>query len=344
MRVLRNIIRRFIRPIYIVLRNTIQGYNRDKVAHMGASIAYYTIFSLPAILIIVIAIVGFLLGEAAVEGRIYSTLVDFLGEEPAIQIQNAVKNIGSPATNWWMTVIGFGFLVFIATNIFYAMQETLNNIFGVVEMQRKISFLQMIINRALSFVMILSIGALLILSVMVNGLLFALTKYVQNNKIWMLEHFPEDLAPTISFFSDNFLVFLNLGVSIALITVFFVLLYKILPAVKLRWRFIFAGSLFAGILFWIGQLLIGYYLETAGFVNAYGAAGSLIAILIWMYYSAQLIFIGAEFIKSLCQFRGVVIHPKAFAKSSSRKKMSSKKQRSKKADGTIIDIYESLPE
>jgi membrane protein len=315
---------------------------RDKVSRAGASLAYYTIFSLPAILIIVIALVGFFLGEAAVEGRVYSTLVEFVGEESAMQIQNAVQNIGSPATNWWMTIIGIGFLIFIATNIFYVMQETLNNIFGVEEVPQKVKLLQAIINRVLSFGMILSIGALLIVSILVNGLLFALSNFVQANKVWMLDHFPKNLAPAISYFSDNFLVLLNLGVSIALITVFFVLLYKILPAVNLRWRFIWAGSLFAGSLFWGGQLLIGYYLQTAGVINAYGAAGSLIAILIWVYYSAQLIFIGAEFIKALCQFRGVVIRPKGFAKQLQKgKKTWVQKTRKKDADGNVVDIYET---
>ncbi len=342
MRVLRNIIRRLLRPMFIVLRNTVQGFLRDKVTRMGASIAYYTIFPLPAILIIVIALVGFFLGEAAVEGRIYSTLVEFVGEEPALQIQNAVQNIGSTSTNWWMTIIGFGFLIFIATNIFYAMQETLNKIFGVEEVPQKVKLIQVLINRVLSFSMILSIGALLILSVIINGLLFAMTQYVQNNKIWMLEHFPKNLAPTISYLSDNFLVALNLGVSITLITIFFVLIYKILPAVHLRWRFIWAGSLFAGVLFWIGQILIAYYLKSAGVINAYGAAGSLIALLIWVYCSALLIFIGAEFIKSYCQFRGVVIKPKGFAKLLQKgKKDWVKKIRKKDEHGNVIDVYVS---
>jgi membrane protein len=343
MRVLRNIIRRFLRPIFIILRNTIQGFLSDKVSRMGASIAYYTIFSLPAFIIIVIALVGFFLGEAAVEGRIYSALVGFVGEQPAVQIQNAVQNIGSHSTNWWMTLLGFGFLVFIATNIFYAMQETLNKIFGVEEVPQKVKLIQVLINRVLSFGMILSIGALLILSVIINGLLFAMTKYVQTNKIWMHEHLPKKLGPAITYLSDNFLVAVNLGFSIALITIFFVLLYKILPAVKLRWRFIWAGSLFAAVLFWIGQILIAYYLQSAGVINAYGAAGSLIALLIWVYYSALLIFIGAEFIKSYCQFRGVVIKPKGFAKMLQKgKKDWAKKMRKKDEQGNVVDVYVSV--
>jgi membrane protein len=340
--ILKNIIRKFLRPSFIVIQNTVRGYNRDKIWHMGASIAYYTIFSLPAILIIVIAIVGFLLGEAAVEGRVYSTLVESVGEKPALQIQDAVKNIGSPTTNWWMTILGFGFLVFIATNIFNAMQSTFNRIFSVVQTDQKISFLQMIINRFLSFGMVLSIGALLIFSILLNGFLFALTNYIQANKSWMLVHFPKNMAPYITYLSDNFLVFLNQGVSLALVTVFFTLLYKILPAVKLRWRFILAGAFFASVLFWIGQLLIGYYLQKAGVINAYGAAGSLIAILIWVYYSAQLVFIGAEFIRSLCQYRGVVIRPKSFARASKRSVQRVNKIRLKDENGKMIDIYESV--
>ena len=340
--IFKNIFRRFVRPSFIVLRNTVRAYNRDKIWHMGASIAYYTIFSLPAILIIVIALVGFLFGEAAVEGRIYSTLLDFVGEDAALQIQNAVKNIGSPATNSWMTIFGFIFLAFIASNIFNAMQSTFNRIFLVVQTEQKISISQLIINRALSLGMVLSIGALLIFSILLNGIFFAFSNYVQNNKVWILEHSPKNLAPTISYLSDNFIVLINQAISIVIITIFFSLLYKILPAVKLRWRYIFAGSFFASILFWIGQLLIAYYLQSAGLINAYGAAGSLIAILIWVYYSALLIFFGAEFIKSLCQFKGVTIKPKSFAKASKLAVSKIKKFRTKDAHGKMVDIYHSV--
>ena len=341
-RILKNVIRKFIRPIFIVLGNTVRSFIRDKVSHMGASIAYYTIFSLPAILIIVISVVGFILGDAAAEGRVYSTLVEFLGENPAIQIQNAVKKIGNHSKNWLMTMLGFAFLIFIATNIFHAMLSTFNRIFSVVQTDQRISFLQMIINRVLSFGMVLSIGVLLIFSILLNGILFALAHYVQYNKTWMLNHFPENLSPYITYFSDNFLVFVNQGISIVLITIFFSMLYKILPAVKLRWRFILAGAFFASVLFWLGQLVMGYYLKTAGVINAYGAAGSLIAILIWVYYSAQLVFFGAEFIKSLCQYRGVVIRPKSYARASKKRVSKIKKFRTKDESGRMIDVYESV--
>lgn len=340
LKIIRNIYRRSLRPYYILLRNTIKFYQQDKLHRMGASLAYYTIFSLPAILIIIIALVGLFLGEATVQDSIYSTLVDVFGEESAMQIQAAMKNIGNPATNWWMTVVGVGFLIFIATNIFYAMQETLNDIFGVKEVPQKVKFVQTLINRVLSFGMIISIGALLIVSILLNGMLLAVTNYIHIHQNWLLENYPT-WASVISFLSNNFVVLMNLGLSIFLIAIFFVLLYQILPAVTLRWRHIWAGSFFASVLFWLGQLLIGYYLTHASVVNAYGAAGSLIVILIWVYYSAQLIFIGAEFIRALCIYRGVVIQPKAFAKRLRTTKKRTKKFRKKDEMGNIFDLYKS---
>jgi membrane protein len=345
LRILRNIIRRFLRPIYIVLRNTIRFYTEDKVQRMGAALAYYTIFSLPAILIIIIGLVGFFLGDAAVEGRVYDWIVDLVGQGAAEQIEIAVQNIGTSNTNWWATIIGIGVLIFIATNIFYALQATLNIIFGVQEVPRKVKFLQMIINRVLSFGMILSIGALLIVSILLNGLTLAISRYIQTHQEWATEQLPESWGPLVDYFTDNFLVFLNLGLSIFLIALFFMLMYKILPAVNLRWRQIWAGSIFAAILFWLGQLLIGYYLSNAGMISAYGAAGSLIVLLIWVYYSSQLIFIGAEFIKALSQYRGIIIRPKGFARQLQRNRKNwVRKSRKKDSDGNIIEFYETALE
>jgi len=341
LRIFRNFFRLYLRPIYLVIQATINSYGQDRVQRMGAALAYYTIFSLPAILIIIIGLVGFFLGEAAVEGRIYDTIVEFVGEAAAEQIQNAVKNIGSPSTNWLATILGLGFLIFLSTHIFYALQEALNTIFGVREVARKMQIVQMIINRILSFGMILSIGGLLVLSILLNGLILGLSTYIKGHQDWVASHLPDQLAPAVSYFTSNFLVFLNLGVSILIIAIFFMLMYKILPAARLRWRYIWWGSIFSAILFWLGQLLMGYYLSHTSIVSAYGATGSLIIILLWVYYSAQLIFIGAEFIKAICEYRGVIIQPKAFAKKMQKERQWVKKSRRKDDKGRVIELYES---
>lgn len=307
-------------PSYIVLKNTIKYYQRDRVHRMGAALSYYTIFSLPAIIIIIIGLVGFFLGEAAVRGEIYGFLEKDIfsdNKNVAAQIENAVRNIGTTSTNWWATVLGIGFLIFVATNIFYVIQEALNTIFQVEEVPSKVKVLQIIINRFLSFGMILSIGLLLVFSILANALLLTVTDFILNQKEALASELPESLGflvPYLNYFTSYFFVFLNLGVSIVLIACFFAALYKILPAVKLAWRHIIYGALFSAVLFWIGELLMGFYLSKAGVITAYGAAGSLIVLLIWVYYSSQLVFLGAEFIKAYCDYKDIPIQPKSFAK------------------------------
>jgi membrane protein len=304
-------------PIYTVLADTINNYNKRRVSRLGAALAYYTIFSLPAIIIIIVGLVGFLLGDAAVKGEIYGSIVDFVGQDAALQIEAAVKNTGTIETNWWATVLGISLLMFVATGLFYALQEALNMIFQVREIENTgDSILQTIINRLLSLGMIFSMGGLLIVSIIMNAVLLELSNYIRANEQFVISKIPATfsfLIKYIEYFTDYFLVALNFVLSIVLIMLFFILLYRILPAVKIPWRYVLSGALFTSALFWVGELLIGLYLKQATVISAYGAAGSLIVVLVWVYYSAQIIFLGAEFIRALTSYRGYTIMPKAFA-------------------------------
>ena len=305
----------YLLPSFSILKNTIRSYQRDKVHRMGAALSYYTLFSLPALIIIVVSLVGFFLGEAAVRGEIYDFLEKKIfnnDKEAARQIEKAIRSIVAGSTNWWATALGFGFLIFVASNIFYAIQETLNRIFQMEKISLKVHILEVFVNRLLSFGMILSIGVLLFLSTFANTLLLTITDFVMNQK-GSLETSLTFLAPYLNYFTSYFLIFLNSGVSIVLIACFFGALYKILPAAKLQNKHIIYGALFAAVLFWVGELLIGLYLSRAWVVSVYGTAGSLIVLLIWVYYSAQLVFLGAEFIKSYCEYKEAEIKPKRFA-------------------------------
>lgn len=311
------LISNYVWPIYQVLDATIISYNRHRVLRMAAALAYYTIFSLPAIIIIIVGLVGFFLGEAAVQGQVQSVLEEFLGSGAAQQVENAVKNIGSPKASWWATMLGFVFLVFVATGVFYTMQEALNIVFEVEPLRKRARLMEIVINRILSFGMILCVSFLLLCSILLNAILLQLSRYAKGHDSFILEHIPEDyvaLENYLKYFTGYFLVFLNLGLSIFLIAVFFALIYKVLPAVKLSWRYIWIGAFFSSILFWVGQMLIGVYLNHANVISAYGAAGSLIMVLIWVYYSSQLVFLGAEFILALSRFKGKELKPKAYAK------------------------------
>lgn len=335
-----------IHPIYTVIRNTIQNYQKDGVMRLGAALSYYAIFSLPALIVVIIGLVGFFLGEAAVRGEVYSSLVEVVGSDAASQIQNAVKNIGTTETNWWAAVIGVGVLIFVATGVFYVMQEALNKVFKVEEVPRKLKFslkiLEVIINRVLSLGMVLSVGALLVVSILSNAILLEVSTYVTENEAYVISKIPrafDFLIPYLHYLTGHFLVFLNLGLSIFLISLFFFMIYNILPAVKVKWRYLWAGAVFAGTLFWIGEMLMGFYLSNTSVISAYGAAGSLIVLLIWVYYSAQLVFLGAEFIKALCAYKGVDIAPKEFA--ILLEKASTPKKKRKK-DKRVMEAWEPV--
>lgn len=310
---------RFIEPAWTVFRLSIRYFQEDKVHRMGAALAYYTIFSLPAILVIIIGLVGFFLGEAAVQGQIYTALEQQIfknNPEVARQIENAVRSIGTQSQNWWATMLGIGFLVFIATNIFYAMQETLNRIFRVEEVHQRVAFLRMLINRVLTFAVIMSIGGLVIISILLNTIVAQITNWVNGDGQQWIESIPERLeflTPYLAYLSDSFLISLNLGVSLFIFGLFVVLLYKILPAVHLRWSYALWGAFWVSWLFAIGQMLLSYYLSKTGTVSAYGAAGSLIILLIWVYYSAQLFFWGAEFIRAMYEYKKEFMPAKLFA-------------------------------
>lgn len=300
-------------PVYTITSNTIQSYNQHKVFRLGAALAYYTIFSLPALIIVIVGLVGFFLGEAAVHGEVYLFLVEFVGPEAAKQVENAVINIGTPETNWWATVIGVGVLIFVATGVFYALQDTLNHIFEVQSVPTRVRLLEVLINRILSLGVVVSIGGLLLLSIILNALLLEMSNFIGNNEAFLHDKLPNFIIPYMEYLTDYFLVFLNLGISVFLVTLFFAMLYKILPAVKLKWKYIWLGAFFAAVLFWFGQLIMGIYLSRTSVISAYGAAGSIIVILIWVSYSSQLVFLGAEFIIATCNYYDVEIKPKKFA-------------------------------
>jgi membrane protein len=301
-----------LHPPFTVVRTTIRNYNRHNVFKLGAALAYYTIFSLPALIIVMIGLVGFFFGEAAVHGEIFNALVDALGPDASRQIQNAVLNIGTPDTNWWATILGVALLFFVATGVFYSLQSSLNHIFEVESVPKRVKILEVIMNRVLSLGMVLSIGGLLMITIVLNAFLLKISDFKTANESFVKQLIPEAIYPYLDYLTNYFLVFLNLGISVFLIALFFATLFKILPAVRLRWTYIWAGALLSALLFWFGQLAMGIYLSNTSVITAYGAAGSIIVILIWVSYSSQLIFLGAEFIIALCEYRKVPIPPKNF--------------------------------
>jgi membrane protein len=283
--------------------------------------------------------VGFFLGEAAVRGEVYDAIVGSVGPEAAIQVEKAVINIGTPDTSWWAALVGIVVLIFVATGVFYALQDTLNYIFAVEPVPAKMRILEVIMNRILSFAMVLSIGGLLLLSIVLNALMLKASDFVIENQYLLYDVLPEPVVPYMEYLTDYFFVGLNLAISVFLLTLFFAFLYKILPAVRLRWKFVWMGAFFSAILFSFGQILMGIYLSKTNMISAYGAAGSVIAILIWVSYSAQLIFLGAEFIIAACKYKHVDIKPKRFAYALQRGKSRPINDLSRKQLDELTEAY-----
>lgn len=268
---------------FILLKKTIQEWFKDKAATKSAALAFYTIFSLAPLVIIIIAVTGIFFGETTARQELRTQVEQLIGSDGANLINRILNHTQKARTGWVAVSIGFLTLLFGASAVFGQLHESLNSIWNVHVQTKKNSFLKFIRSRFLAFVMVLIIGFLLLASLIISALLSAMNYYFKDlwdgmEVIWQI---------------------INLGVSFALITVLFAMIFKILPDVVIRWSDIWLGAAISSFLFTIGKFFIGLYLAHSGAASAYGAAGSLVVFLFWIYFSAQVLFFGAEFTKVL---------------------------------------------
>lgn len=260
------------------LKETYQQWSEHKSARLAAALAYYTIFSLAPLLLIIIAIAGLVFGADAAHGQITNHLQAMIGHKAAGQIDSMVKAAGSHKSGIVATIIGLVMLVLGASGLVLQLQDALNTIWDV-QAQRKGGFLVMIRERLLSFSMILGIGFLLIVSLVISSLLSALNTYTSS------------LLPAAAFFLQA----ANLLFDLAVLALFFAMIFKFLPEAKVRWRDVWVGSALTAALFVLGQFCMTLYFGKMNASSPYGDAGSIIVVLLWVYYSAQLLLFGAEF-------------------------------------------------
>jgi membrane protein len=271
-------------------------YNHDPFV-LSAALSYYAIFSLPALIIVVISSSGFLFGKEAVSGELYRQINNLIGKEGALQIQDMVAKASLSKDSWQATVISIITILFSATAVFTQLQNSLNLIWGVKVTPQK-AWLKYIISRTFSFGMVAMLGFLLLVSLVVDSALAAFYN-------WIIGH--------LSFVSAIVIYVMNNLVSLGMFTLFFAVIFKVLPDVKMRWSNVWIGSLFTALLFALGKLAISYYLGHANPGSTYGAAGSVIVILLWVSYSSLILFFGAVFTHEYSQRFGVELKPNAFA-------------------------------
>jgi membrane protein len=246
---------------------------------MGAALSYYTAFSLSPLLIIAIAVAGLLFGREAVEGYIVEQIGGLIGEETGRAIQTMIASSRRPAAGIIGSVVGVLTLAIGASGVFAELQDSLNTIWKVQPKAKGSGVLKIIRARFLSFAMVLTIGFLLLISLLVHAALAACGKFMGG------------LFPG----TEALLHVINLVISFGVITLLFAMMFKMLPDVKIAWRHVWIGAGMTALLFTIGKFLIGLYLGKSGIASPYGAAGSLIVMLVWVYYSAQIFLFGAEF-------------------------------------------------
>jgi membrane protein len=265
-----------------VAKQTFRSYVDDKAPRLGASLAYYTIFSLAPLLVVVVAIAGFVFGEDAVRGRLVGELSTLLGPPAGQLVETMLRNASRPSANVLATIVGIGTLLFGASGVFGELQDTINTIWRVRPKPGR-GFRKFVRYRFLSFAMILGSGFLLLVSLVISAALAALSDVVG-----------ETGSAEVVFWHA-----VNLVASFAVITLLFATIFKMLPDVKLGWRDVWLGAVITSLLFTVGKFLIGLYLGRSTAASVYGASGALAIVLIWTYYSAQILIVGIEFTRAL---------------------------------------------
>ena len=265
--------------LYALCRQAVSAWIDDYAMSMGAALAYYTLFSIAPLLLIVISIAGLVFGADAARGHIFAELRDLMGEDGAAAVQALLQSVNKPAQGVLGTIVGIVLLGVGAISVFGELQNALDRIWRAPGRAGSGGVWALVRARLLSFGMVLGIGFLLILSLVASAAVAALGKFA---------------APLFG----SWVVLaelLNLVVSFALVTVTFAMIYKIIPRVRIGWRDVWIGAAVTALLFSIGKSLIGLYLGRSTFASGFGAAGSLVVLLVWMYYSAQIFLLGAEF-------------------------------------------------
>jgi membrane protein len=280
-----------------ILKAAFNGFVNDFALKYSASLAYYTIFSLGPLLLLLISLAGIFLEKDAVQGKIFHEINGIVGNEAAKQIQDMIRHLEMSGKSTISVIIGIITLIIGATTVFAEIQESINLIWQVKAKPKK-GWMKLLKNRLLSGSMIVTLGFLLLVSFIINGVLLALSDHLKT------------FLPDVTVVLFNIL---NVAISFIVIAVLFGVIYKVLPDAKIRWRDVRSGAIFTAVLFMIGRLLIGLYIEKSGGGSAYGAAGSLIVILLWVYYTAAILYFGAEFTRAYADFYGVRIEPAEFA-------------------------------
>jgi membrane protein len=280
-----------------LIAKTYHAWMADEPFRLSAVVAYYAVISLPALLVIIINLVGSIWGYEIVQGELTAEFSSALGKDAAASIETIIKETRASDKNTLSTVIGIGTLLFGATGVFYQLKISLNEIWKIAP-NPDAKLWKLVTDRVLSFAFILVIGFLLLISFIITTAISALNNYIR-------EALP-DILVYVAYFLDFIL-------SVGIISVLFALMFRYLPDAKIKWKTVWIGAIITAVLFVIGKLLLGFYFGQADPGSTYGAAGTIVLVLLWVSYSSLILFFGAEFTYVYANRYGTGIEPTELA-------------------------------
>jgi membrane protein len=290
-------IKTFLRDSGSILKTSYTGFLDDKVFKLSGSLAFTMVFSMGPLILIIITTTSFFFGRQAIEGRVYSQLEGFLGHDTALQLQEIIKHAAISSKTTLATVVGFIFLFIGATSVFSEMQDSINMIWGFKPKPKK-GWVAFVKNRFLSFSVIIGLGVLLLVSLFISALVAALGDRIQL------------VVPGLS---SILLHTINIAVSLGFSGFIFAVVFKVLPDARVNWKDVFVGAGLTTFLFLLGKFAISYYISKANVGTTYGAAGALVVLLLWIYYSSVILYFGAEFTLAFAGHAGRPIKPAKYA-------------------------------
>lgn len=266
------------KSIWSIIKASFKKFGKDKPVEMASTLAFFTILAIPPIVITIISITSFIIGERTATDEVYSQINQIMGKEGAKLIEDIVKSYGSTEKSTFGTIFGIVIFILASTTLFITIQNSLNDIWQV-KPKPKSNLLKVLIDRSLSFGIIISLGFILLISLLIDAGVAILGNYLSEIVPWL---------------SKALLHVLNIVITLGLSTLVFMILFKVLPDVKIKWKVTLVGGIITAILFSIGKFLIGIGLGNSDIGSMYGTAGSVVIVLLWVFYSSIILFLGAE--------------------------------------------------
>jgi membrane protein len=289
--------KKFFKDTLTILKDAGIGFMEDKGLKLSASLSYYTVFSLAPMLLLIISLAGAIWGNEAIEGRVFSEIHGLIGDKAAAQVQEVISNLKLSGETTLSVIIGAITLIIGATTVFGEIQDSINIIWRIKAKPKK-GWLKLIKDRLRSGSIIIGLGFLLIVTLIVNGIVATLGNMLH-------EYFPDVTIVLMQVISAV--------LSFLVISILFGVIFKVLPDAEIAWKDVRAGALFTACLFMLGRYLISLYIEKTAAGSPYGAAGSIIIILLWVYFTAAILYFGAEFTRAYANFVGIRIRPSEYA-------------------------------